>query len=388
MEGTLKKFISVFCIVAIVAILHSQVPDMIKRAKASFYPGKYHESRRTFMGTLSSSPPHQKSKSSKKKASSGSYALAAADSNVAAPRSWPWSKNSSTTPSPSSPSSPSSPPPPGKPRNANIYPSPKRIDVGHIEGKGVGYNVGYTDLSIVFAPEYRVGHYLSLISVRGVVFDDGKLAANAGYIGRYLPKSFCEVLGFNVSYDFRQGHRGNYNQISGGFEVLNRRWEVHVNGSAPVGTKMHTKDHVFDNYVGPFKEVCRLIERAKYVVDGNVGYYMVNGKNFQLYAAAGPYYLWGHVHESTVSLRQSSWGGKALVRPQFWDIAAVELSVSYDHIFSTIYQVNLVMTVPLYKLSSRLKHKKGSCGVNNRQIYQPIDRDIVLTNRTCCTNNF
>jgi hypothetical protein len=383
MEGSLKKFIFICCIATIVSIFYSQLPDMMKRERATLSLGKYHESRRTLMGTLSSLPPHQKSNSSKAKASSGSFALAAADSNVVAPRSWPWTKNS---PPPSSSSSSS--PPPEKLHNANIYPSPKRIDVGHIEGKGVGYNVGYTDLSIVFAPEYRVGHYLSLISVRGVVFDDGKLAANAGYIGRYLPKSFCEVLGFNVSYDFRQGHRGNYNQVSGGLEVLNRRWEVHVNGSAPLGTKMHTKKHVFDNYVGPFKEVCRLIERAKYVVDANVGYYMVNGKNFQLYAAAGPYYLWGHVHEPTVSLRQSSWGGKALVRPQFWDIAAVELSVSHDHIFETIYQVNLVLTVPLYKLSSRLKHKKGSCGVNNRQIYQPIERDIVLTNRTCCTNNF
>lgn len=383
MEGILKRLIFVFCGMVLVAAFYD--PTIVWMGSWRKSPpvavGKYHESKRQIVGPFSPVASGKQVKSANKgTASRGSTAIATADSNVVSPGA---TKKFLF----SNPQSPSNPKPSSNPSmeesrdSVNIYPIPKRIDVGHIEGKGIGYNTGYTKLSIVFAPEYRVGHYLSLIDVRGVVFDDGKFAANAGYIGRYLPKSFCEVFGFNVFYDFRQGHRGNYNQVSGGFEVLNRRWELHANASVPVGTREHIKRIVYDNYIGPFREVCKREEAAKYFFDGSIGYYMVNGKNFQMYAAAGPYYLFGKFGGSAV-------GGRALLRPQFGDVASVELSVSHDHIFETIYQVNVVLTLPLYKLSSRLKNKKGSCGTNNRQIYQPIDRDIVLLERTCCNNNF
>ena len=266
-------------------------------------------------------------------------------------------------------------------RRPNPYPIPKRIDVGHIEGKGVGYNTGYTKLSVILGPEYRIGHHTTLLDLRGVVFDDGKLAANAGLIGRFLSKSFCEVFGWNLFYDFRQGSHGNFNQISGGLEVLNKRWEVHANAAVPVGKRTRTKKCVFDNYIGPYREVCNKNEIAEYAFDANVGYYFVNSKNFQLYAAAGPYYLTGPRNTSAV-------GGKAVLRPQFGDILSVELSVSHDRLFHTIYQVNAVVTLPLYRLSNVLKHKKGPCGMSTRQVYQPIDRDMVLYKKCCCHDNF
>jgi hypothetical protein len=242
-----------------------------------------------------------------------------------------------------------------EPRHVNIYPIPKRIDIGHIEGKGIGYETGYTKLSVVFAPEYEVGHCVSMLDLRGVVFDDGKLAANAGIIARFLPKSFCEVFGVNLFYDFREGKYGNFNQVSGGFDLLIRRWEVHGNASVPVGTTRHTKNGAH--------------EYAEYAFDVNAGYYFVNDKNFQLYAGAGPYYLCGHA---------SAVGGKVVLRPQLSDYLSVELSASYDRIFRAIYQANVVLTIPLYRFSCALKHKKGPCCTANRQIYQPIDRDIVL----------
>ena len=266
-------------------------------------------------------------------------------------------------------------------RRPNPYPIPKRIDLGHIEGKGIGYENGYTKLSVIFAPEYQVGRSLSMLDLRGVIFDDGTFAANAGIITRFLPQSFCEIFGLNLFYDFRQGRHGNFNQISGGFEVLNKRWEVHANASVPVGQRKHFKKCVFDHYEGPYREVCKRFEVAEYAVDGNVGYYFVNSKNFQLYAAAGPYYLTGPLNTSAV-------GGKAVLRPQFGDIASVELSVSHDRLFETIYQVNVVLTLPLYKFSSALKNKRGPCGMSTRQVYQPIDRDIILYKKRCCHNNF
>lgn len=272
---------------------------------------------------------------------------------------------------------------PTEPRRVNPYFIPKRIDMGHIEGKGIGYEKGYSKLSVLLAPEYAVGDSLTLIDLRGVVFDDGKLAGNVGFIVRSLPSDLCEVFGFNVSYDFREGKYGNYHQLSTGFDILHRRWEMHGNARVPIAGNIggkHRKKCVFDNFIGPFVEICTIPEHAKQAYDLEVGYYMIKGKEFQLYAAVDPYFLRSH---------GSAWGGRAFVRPQFGDYFSVELSVSYDHIFRTIYQANAVFTIPLYKYASGIKHKKGPCGVENRQIYQPIDRDIVLQDGSIdCHNNW
>ncbi len=267
-----------------------------------------------------------------------------------------------------------------EPRRVNTYPIPKRIDMGHIEGKGIGYERGYSKLSVIFGPEYEVGHSLSLFDVRAVVFDDGSLAANLGVITRILPKKFCEVFGANLFYDFREGKYGNFNQISGGFEMLHRRWEMHANARVPLAITSHKKKCVFNDYVGPYREECKTRQYAEYAFDMDVGYYFVKGKAFQLFAGAGPYYLCGHA---------TTFGGKAWLRPQFSDYVSFELSASYDSIYQTIFQANVVLTIPLYRYSPALRNKTGPCNITNRQIYQPIDRDIVLLNgKFRCQNNW
>lgn len=266
------------------------------------------------------------------------------------------------------------------PRRANPYPSPKRIDFSHIEAKGIGYKVGYTKLAVLFAPEYKIGSFLPLAQLSGQAFNNGTFAGSAGFIGRYLPSSLCEVFGFYTFYDFRHGEIGNWHQISGGLEVLNRRWEVHANVRAPVGAHVHGRKRVF-KYDGPYRAIRKHYEFSDYAVDANAGYYLVNSKNFQLYAAAGPYYLFGEFDNS-------AWGGKAMLRPQYRDYLSVEFSVSHDHIFETIYQANVIFSIPLYNYSSAIKKKSGPCRVANRQIYQPIDPDIILQEKCCWKFNW
>jgi hypothetical protein len=268
------------------------------------------------------------------------------------------------------------------PRHVNPYPIPKWLQISHIEGKGIGYERGYTKLATVFGPEYRVGHFLPLLQLNGAVFDDGKALAGVGFLGRFPSRSFCEVFGLNVFYDFRQGKQANYNQISGGLEVLNRRWELHARGSFLVGNKVHSKMVFFHQYVGPYFFITRKYEYAINHADLSVGYYPVLGKSFQLYASASPYYLFGKFdHTSAVGI-------KAMIRPQYKDYLSLELSISHDHIFQTIYQVNVIFSVPLYAYSSVLKRKKGPCSVSNRQIYQPVDSDVVLNRKFFFQANF
>lgn len=270
-------------------------------------------------------------------------------------------------------------PTPAKSPAVNHYPLPKRIDISHIEGKGIGYSRGYTQLSAILGPEYQIGHFLPLIDIKGSIFDDGRWSGHLGFIGRFLPKSLCEIFGFTLFYDFSERSQGSYHQVGGGFEVLNKRWEVHTKGLIPVGARTHSRTSVFDNYVGPYQFTSTRVETASYFWEANAGYYLVNGKNFQLYAAAGPYYF---------SANQQAWGGKAMVRPQYRDFLYVELSASRDHINKTIYQVNVILSIPLYNFSSRLKNKKGPCGMSSRQVYQPIDPEIVVIGDCCCKGNF
>jgi hypothetical protein len=268
-----------------------------------------------------------------------------------------------------------------RPRRVNPYPIPKRIDISHIEGKGIGYETGYTKLEVIFGPEYRLGHFLPLVDIEASVLDDGKIDAGIGFIGRYIPKTLCEIFGFNIFYGFRQGKLGNYQQLNGGFEILNKRWELHTNAYVPVGVKTHQRTYPFDDFIGDFHAVKRRYEFAGYAFDVNAGYYFVNGKHFQLYASVGPYYISGKFHDS-------AWGGKFMFRPQYRDYLAIEFSASHDRIFETIYQVNVVFTIPLYHYSSAIKSKKGPCGIPNRQIYQPVDPNVILQEKCCWRFNW
>ena len=56
-----------------------------------------------------------------------------------------------------------------------------RASVRHIEGGGIGYNEGYTTLEGFFAPDPERLSVMPFIDLRGHVFDNGTMAANAGY---------------------------------------------------------------------------------------------------------------------------------------------------------------------------------------------------------------
>lgn len=271
--------------------------------------------------------------------------------------------------------------PPAPPHDIDHRYLPQWVQIGHSEGKGIGYRDGYTKFAMVLGPEYEIGTFLPLVQLDVLGFDDGKIAGSVGLLGRYLPKSFCGIFGLDLFYDVRQGRFGTYNQVSGGFEILSRRWELHTMASFVVGEKYHTRTKRFDDYIGPFVMEAKEFEVGVNRVDANAGYYLIYGKYFQTYAAAGPYYLYG-------KFGASAWGGRAVLRPQYRDIISVELAASYDHIFGMIYEVNAVLSIPLYNFSSALKHKKGPCGIPNRQIYQPVDPIVALRCRCCQKANF
>lgn len=264
------------------------------------------------------------------------------------------------------------------PRVPNPYFIPKRFDMGYAEGSGARYHLGYSKLAMVLAPEYAIGKYLPMINLKAMAFNNGTFSAAGGFVSRFLPKSFCEIFGFNFFYEWRQGKLGNFNQIEAGFEVLNKNWEIRAQGYVPVGQKNYKKKSIFADNVDNYRAERTRNEFANYFVDASAGYYIVNSNAFQIYLAAGPYWFTGKFFNNV-------WGGQLTIRPQIMDYIELEFNMSYDKVLKTCYQGSIVLTLPLYNYSSAIKKKKGPCGMANRQIYQPVRRDeMILLLQKCC----
>jgi hypothetical protein len=262
---------------------------------------------------------------------------------------------------------------------------PKRITLRHVEGwgEGVSFGTDYSTVAMMIAPDYRVGRVMPIIDLRGHRFDNNTYAANIGIAGRYIPSSntFCQILGLNLFYDWREGKLGSFQQIGVGLEVLGKRWDLRANGYAPISVKKRKMKCVFDDYEGGYYAIHRRCEFTSYGYNAEVGYYIVRGKDFLLYAAGGPYYLVRKCHDRTG-------GGEFRIRPQYKDYLAVDVSVSHDNVFGTVYQAQVILYLPLYQLSKRIN--KRPCNISDQQIYQPIERFEImpLGRRSCWQTNF
>jgi hypothetical protein len=262
---------------------------------------------------------------------------------------------------------------------------PQQFTIRHVQGwgEGIGFGTDYTTVSLMMSSDYFVGQVLPMIDMRVHRFDNNLYAANFGLAGRYIPQAedcFCELLGFNAFYDYRQGMKGNYSQVGLGLEVLGCRWDFRANAYFPIGVKKHKTKCFFDDYTDGFFAIHRECEFTSYGFNAEIGY-TKPWCDFLLYGAAGPYYLVRKCHNSTL-------GGKVRLRPQYRDYLALDLSYSYDPVFNSVFQAEIILNLPLYQIFS-CKGPKPCC-FNERQIYQPIERFEVmpLGRRSCWERNF
>jgi hypothetical protein len=162
-----------------------------------------------------------------------------------------------------------------------------------------------------------------------------------------------------------------------GVEILGKRWDFRANGYIPLGRKKITTTCHFDDYEGNYTVVERNCEFTSYSYNAEVGYLALRSNTFLFYAAAGPYYL-------SKKTSSQSRGVKARIRPQYKDYIALDLSVSYDAFFKTVYEATVILYLPLYQISSR-KNRSAPCGITDRQVYQPIERfEIMPLGKKCC----
>lgn len=275
--------------------------------------------------------------------------------------------------------------PPPVPASESKEWMPQRVFLSNTQetDDGFGEVNNYWTLDVLTAPLFQPGHFLPMIDVRWHEFSDdrdsNRFAANVGFITRYIPKSHCApLIGGNIYYDYRHSTIGKgWNRLGLGMEVLGKRWDFRLNGYFPIGGKLHKKKCTFDDFEGGYYMIQRKYEFMFTGFNAEIGANAVLTKNWLVYLRAGPYYLNGKCDNK-------AWGAMLGIRPQFKDYIALDLSVSHDHIFNTVYQGQIIFSLPLYSFNES-KKKTGPCGITQRQIYQPVERfDIIPVKRDCC----
>ncbi len=249
-------------------------------------------------------------------------------------------------------------------------PRPMRITARHIEPGGVGYNQGYTTLEGFFTlPQTLDKSWVPFLDLRGHVFNNGKLAANAGLGLRWVGS---RVYGINSYYDYRQTNHFHYNQFALGLESLGRIWDVRLNGYLPVGKKQSAPFHTrFYNFQNNYMNLSRKREFAMKGANAELGAHIKKLRYASFYAAGGPYYLEGQ--------GKNAWGGEGRIAIDLLDYIRLEGNASYDRIFKGVVQGQLSFIFP-FGPRKKIKERKYCHKhlVLRERVLQPVNRDEII----------
>ncbi len=264
---------------------------------------------------------------------------------------------------------------------AETSPRTQRVEVKHIEDKGVGYDQGYSTLEGFFTiPSTLDGSWVPFLDIRGHIFNDGKPAVNGGMGLRYL--AYSRVWGLNTYYDYRKTHKFHYNQVGFGLESLGEIWDFRLNAYVPVGKK---DSHLFHTHFSEFKHHSIILSSKKEIAmkgaNAEAAAHVLRKENYKLYVAAGPYYF---EHEGRVA-----WGGEGRVALTLFDYLRLQVSGSGDKVFHGIVQGEAALVFS-FGGKRPIKLRKNSCddycsqrAIVEERALQRVDRNemIVVTKK-------
>ena len=274
------------------------------------------------------------------------------------------------------------------PQNAQecIDDTPSRATIRHRESEGVGYSTGYTSLDLFFTPNW-VRSFQPYLNLRGHVMNDGKMASNVGLGARFAPiEQFA--IGGNFFFDYREVPSLPSYQLGSGIEFLSPYVDLRINGYLPVGSKTHVGKAKFDRFEGNnifFKEKAKTSLPTVY---GEVGGWIPYlPEQFQLYVAAGPYYIGKrHVPMVTQKLKVGDkWGGKYRLAAEIYKYVEAGVELTHDSLFGTRVQGYLGFSLPLgpsnlyrgWKRSSQNESCRSARRFN-RIMTQPVVRNDII----------
>ncbi len=255
--------------------------------------------------------------------------------------------------------------------DSNCGVQPMRASIRYSTPKGIGYKTGYTTLEAFLAPNFLEGGWLPFLDLRGHVFDNGKLAANAGIGLRRLGSS--RVWGVNGYYDYRNTSHQHYNQVSAGLESLGRVWDFRINGYLPIGRKQSPYFHRSTSYAfqGNSLLIIRKRDFAMKGANAEVGLHVDFKKDkTPLYFAGGPYYLTG--------VDKTTWGGKLRASIELFDrYLRIEGITAYDHFFKWTGQAQVSLNISFGRKNQVGKSCLQAMTLQRRAV-QRVDRNEII----------
>ena len=275
------------------------------------------------------------------------------------------------------------------PSNASdcIDETPSKVTVRHREHGGVGYTTGYTTLEAFLTPNW-VRNFQPYIDVRGHVMNDGKLATNIGLGVRGAPIEDL-AIGGNFYFDYREVSSMPSYQLGSGIELLSPYVDFRLNGYLPVGHKNHTSKARFGHFEGNNIILKQRAKASLASVYAEVGRWIPGlPEYFQLYIAAGPYYL-GSRHIEMINLKTvkvgNNWGGKYRIAARIFEYFDAGIELTYDSLFHTNIQGYLGISFPLgpsrmYRGFKKRDHQE-SCRSSRKfrqRMTQPVYRNEII----------
>lgn len=216
-----------------------------------------------------------------------------------------------------------------------------RFSFAHREGKGIGYDQGYSSLDFFFAFT-TIKNVTPFFDIRGHATNDGKPAANVGFGLRYLPDTLNVVFGMNTFFDFRNARHTTFEQMGVGLEALGTQWKYNINGYFPIMERDVIYDANFYKFSGHRVLVNLLHETAMPGFDTSIARSIIHRGFFDLDAYLGGYYFYGRQDLSAK-------GGYLKLRSSLSRFCTVEVQGSYDNLFKWIAQGAAAINVPLGK---------------------------------------
>lgn len=225
--------------------------------------------------------------------------------------------------------------------NYEICIDPYRVYLSHIEGKGLGYPIGFTSFGFFVAGGELINEprnkFAPFLDLRANVFNKGKFAADVGLGVRYI--NYCDyICGLNLFYDARKGELKWYQQIGGGLEFFIDSWTVRGNFYLPfAGRKKYSSPKTF-NYEDGYRVIFRKREEALRGADIELGYSCrVPCEDFSFYGGIGQYFFKRVCSQDIV-------GGFGRLVINAWDCLALEGRFYYDAINRFIAQGKISLT--------------------------------------------
>jgi hypothetical protein len=249
------------------------------------------------------------------------------------------------------------------------------ISLRHREGKGIGYNEGYSSLDLFFSQTTSSG-LTGFMDLRGHLSNQMHYAANAGLGIREVANSLKLVFGLNAFYDFRRTRHTSFHQLGAGMEILGKKWDFRVNGYGPfVKTKHILADKVF--FSNQRFVFLKKYEFAMAGSDASFSRIILKKKYIDLLGTAGGYYFTGHFKKQAI-------GGLLRFVAHFTPYLSAEVQGSYDSLFKAIGQVQLALSFPFGRRLTQLKENgcpKGKFALEERFI-EPASRfEMIVTDK-------